>query len=85
MSSFGIGIIMAEIATIRYVADDGEPPGVRGERSTWSGHHDPYNSGLGYLSEAAVGAANIEIQLIGGEFPDSQHSFEFSAGRGRKI
>jgi hypothetical protein len=76
---FGGGVGLVEIASVRHVAHDREPPSLRLERVARRSHYHVHNRALVDLGYGLVRAAYIESEIVSGEFADSQHSLKSGA------
>src|SRR5260370_25302497 len=82
---FGLGLVTTEIAAIGYVADDREPPEIRLKGIARRRHDDPYDRILLDLGYGLIRAANVELQVVRGEFSNFKDCFKFCANVSRQI
>src|SRR5713226_1614609 len=76
---FGLGLIHVEIAAIGHVADDREPPEIRLKRIARRRHDNPYDRALVDLGYGLIRGANVELQVVRGEFSNFKYCFKFCA------
>src|SRR5229473_3177085 len=66
-------------------ADDREPPEIRLKRIARRRHDNPYDRALVDLGYGLIRAANVELQVVRGEFSNFKYCFKFCTNVGGQI